>query len=220
MVTRARRFRRPILIGAIFLLVAGSAYQTILMEIGTFLIVDDHALQRADLIHVLGGGKDRVDYGIDLVQEGYGSQILFTGAEPTINADYAREYALSLGVDAASIVNFPSAGASTYEEAVELAQYLAGTDPNLSVIVVSNPYHMRRVRWVFGRVLDARARVQYAAVPFDVASHKIRWWSHGPSRSMVVREYAKIVFYWLNYGVIAARPLPTPHRIETSNAIH
>ncbi len=90
------------LLAAFFLLFAVFflAHEPILLSVGNFLIVSDD-LQPADLIHVLGGDVERIDYAIELHQQGYGEKILFTGGRvelPLVNATYsrlAREYAES-----------------------------------------------------------------------------------------------------------------------------
>ena len=55
--------------------------EPMLMAVGDLLVIEND-LRRADLIQVLGGGPDRVEYGIELYRKGFGRLMLFTGASP------------------------------------------------------------------------------------------------------------------------------------------
>jgi len=89
---------------------------------------------------------------------------------------------------------------NTYEEALELKEYLEDGAPVQSVIIVSSPYHMRRAQRAFQKVLGERVRLQFAPVPFEMSSLEQRWWTAGWSRKMVVNEYLKILFYFVKYS--------------------
>jgi uncharacterized SAM-binding protein YcdF (DUF218 family) len=180
------------------------AREPILLSVGHFLIVKDN-LQPADLIHVLGGDVDRIDYGITLYKQGYGQRILFTGGKieiPLVKTTYARlaqEYALSQGVRSEDLIQHESRATSTYEEAQELKEFLHGEASIRSVIIVSSPYHLRRARWAFTKVLGDRVVFQFAPVPFEMAKHKRQWWTDEQSLRMVIFEYLATVFYYVNY---------------------
>jgi uncharacterized SAM-binding protein YcdF (DUF218 family) len=172
--------------------------------VGSVLIIQDD-LQPADLIHVLGGDVERIDYGIELYKQGYGKKILFTGGRvelPLVNATYsqlAQEYAESKGVPAEAILPDESMATSTYEEVLELQEILKNDSSLQSLIIVSSPYHLRRARWIFNKILGHHVKLQFAPVPFEKSRHKQRWWTNELSLQTVVNEYLKMPFYILKY---------------------
>ena len=176
------------------LLLAG---ETILSAIGGFLVVEQDDLQPADVIHVLGCSNDRHDYAVQLYQRGYAQRLFVTGC----SFDEHRERVIALGVRPEDISPDASWATSTYEEALELEELLEEGAALRSVIVVSSPYHMRRAQYAFNKVLGDRVTRQFAPVPFEMTRYEQRWWTDGRSRSMVVKEYLKIMGYLVKYGL-------------------
>lgn len=178
--------------------------ESILLGVGNFLIAGDE-LQPADLIHVLGGDVERIDYGIALYQQDYGGEILFTGGRveiPLANMTYsrlAREYAQARGVPPENILPLESTATSTFEEVLELQRVLASDSSLQTLLIVSSPFHLRRVRWIFEKALPPRVQLRFVPVPFARSRHKQRWWTAELSLQAVVNEYLKIPFYFLKY---------------------
>jgi uncharacterized SAM-binding protein YcdF (DUF218 family) len=198
---------KPILIIAVAVALLGTilflARRPILLAIGDFLLVQDE-LHPADVIHVISGPDDRTDYAIQLYQQGYGGRIFFTGGWCTFHNYYhgqhGRERALEQGVPLEAIAMDDSPVTSTYAETVRLKEFMAGTQvPLQSVIVVSDPHHMRRARWTSRRVLDDSVRVQMAPVPFELSPYQRHWWLDEESRHYVGAEYRKMVYYLARY---------------------
>ncbi|KAA0231886.1 YdcF family protein [candidate division KSB1 bacterium] len=191
---------------AIFFLgfVVFTSRESILLGVGNFLIAGDE-LQRADLIHVLGGDVERIDYGITLYQQDYGGKILFTGGRveiPLADVTYshlAREYAQARGIPSESILPFESKATSTFEEVLELHHVLASDTSLQTLLIVSSPFHLRRARWIFEKALPPRVQLRFVPVPFERSRHKQRWWTAELSLQAVVNEYLKIPFYFLKY---------------------
>jgi len=71
--------------------------------------------------------------------------------------------------------------------------------PIRSVIVVSDPYHMRRARWTYRLVLGDSVKLLMAPVPFELSPYRHEWWTDKESRKMVRHEYSKILYYYLKY---------------------
>jgi uncharacterized SAM-binding protein YcdF (DUF218 family) len=177
--------------------------QRALLAIGDFLVVTEK-LQPADVIHVLSGEDYRTDFAVQLYQRGYGKQIFFTGGwciyHQYFHGAHGRERALALGVPAAAIASDESEVTSTYAEAVRLKAFLQESQPSSgSVIVVSDPHHMRRARWAYSRVLGNHFRLQMAHMPFDQSLSQRCWWRDARSRKMVGREYQKFIYYLARY---------------------
>lgn len=183
----------PVLLLLILVFVAG---EPILLAIGNFLIVKDDHLKPADMIHVLAGNLDRLDYAVELYHQGYAQRLFITGCRQGVY----QKRAISLGARPEDLLPDSPWSTNTYEEALELRRFLEDDASIQSVIIVSNPYHMRRAQWAFQKVLDERVRLQFAPVPFEMTSYEKRWWTDARSGKLVVKEYLKILFYFVKYS--------------------
>ena len=191
----------------VFVLVLGmavwSAREPILVSMGSFLVVQDE-LVSADVIHEISGLDDRTDYAIQLYQEGYGKKLFFTvGWCDKIQGNHAKrgeERAENQGVPPSASAIDGSEVTSTYSEALRLREFIsASNEPVRSVIVVSDPYHMRRARWTYRRVLGKDVQVQMAPVPDGLFPCRERWWTDEDSRKYVEEEYVKLLYYYARY---------------------
>jgi uncharacterized SAM-binding protein YcdF (DUF218 family) len=177
--------------------------ESVLLAIGDFLVVQDE-LQPADVIHIISGPDDRTDYAIQLYQQGYGRQLFFTGGWCTFHNYYhgqhGRERALEQGVPPEAIAIDDSQVTSTYAEVFQLKEFIIHSQaPIHSVIVVSDPYHMRRARWTYRRLLGDQVSLQMAPVPFELSPYQRRWWTDEDSRQYVKNEYLKMAYYYVRY---------------------
>ena len=174
-----------------------------LMLIGDFLFMQD-TLHPADVIHVLAGEDYRTDYAVQLYGQGLGTTLFFTGGWCEIHlyrhGEHARERAHDQGVPLKVIAFDDSKVMSTYMEAERLREWIAQSpEPVRSVIVVSDPFHMRRARWTYRKVLGDSIEVQMAPVPFELTPYQRTWWRDPQSRQNVREEYAKLVYYLFRY---------------------
>jgi uncharacterized SAM-binding protein YcdF (DUF218 family) len=100
------------------------------------------------------------------------------------------------GVPGEAIVLLDGECASTGDEAEALARFL-DSHPDGSVAVVTNPYHTRRARGAFRRVLGDRASgVHFVAAPgegFGAGD----WWHSEDGFKTYAREFAKLAYYQL-----------------------
>ncbi len=178
-------------------------HERILLAIGDFLVIQDE-LQPADVIHVISGPDDRTDYAIQLYQQGYARQIFFTGGwcvfHNYYHGQHGQQRALEQGVPSEAIAFDDSQVISTYDEALRLKEYIAGSQtPIRSVIVVSDTFHMRRARWTYRHVLGEQISIQMAPVPFELSPYQRRWWTDDESRQYVKEEYLKMAYYYARY---------------------
>lgn len=163
-------------------------------------------LQPADIIHVIAGDDYRTDYAIRLYQQGYASQIFFTGGwcskHNLYHGAHGVELAMQQGVSRQALAADDTQVTSTYSEALRLKEYIDQAEkPVRSVIVVSDPYHMRRARWAFRHVLGRDVEVQMAPVPFEQSPYQHRWWTDRLSQRYVQDEYLKMAYYIVRYEV-------------------
>jgi uncharacterized SAM-binding protein YcdF (DUF218 family) len=176
-----------------------------LLPIGNFLIVED-TLQPADVIHVIAGEDYRTDYAIQLYKQGYGKTLFFTGGWCTFHNYYhglhAQELSQSQGVPLEAIAVDESTVTSTYSEAERLQEWISQQPyPVRSVIVVSDPFHMRRARWTYKKVLGEDIEVIMAPVPFQLTGQQRNWWVNSEGRLVVREEYQKLIYYLLRYQI-------------------
>jgi uncharacterized SAM-binding protein YcdF (DUF218 family) len=183
--------------------------ETWLLAIGDFLIVED-TLHPADVIHVIAGDDYRTDYAIQLYKQGYAKKLFFTGGwckkHQYDHGVHAEERSLAAGVPSSTIVFDDAAVTSTYMEAERLREWIFQSPyPVRSVMVVSDPFHMRRVQWTYRRVLGESIEIKLASVPFDQTPYQRPWWKDWKSRKYVRDEYQKYVYYILRYQLSSGK---------------
>ncbi len=171
--------------------------------IGDALVIQDPPA-RVDVIHVIAGDDYRTQYAIQLYQQGYARLLFFTGGWCTRHGYYhgahARELALQAGVPPQAVAYDDSQVSSTYDEVLLLQKYLAASHPTFqAVMVVSDPFHMRRARWTYRQILGRGFSILMAPVPFSQTPFKQQWWADRPSANYVMDEYKKMVFYFFRY---------------------
>jgi uncharacterized SAM-binding protein YcdF (DUF218 family) len=180
-----------------------------LLFISDFLVTKDN-LHSADVIHVIAGEDYRTDYAIQLYKQGYGRFLFFTGGwcqtHLYYHGEHAKVRALAHGIPIEAIAFDDSSVTSTYLEIEKLKEWIAHSPTHISsVIVVSDPFHMRRARWTFKRVLDDDIEVQMAPVPFEWTPYQRHWWTDQKSRKYVCYEYKKFVYYILRYQISSGK---------------
>jgi len=171
--------------------------------IGKFLVVKDN-LYPADAIHVIAGDDYRTEYAIQLYQQGFARKIFFTGGWCTQHGYYHGEHGLQIalaeGIPVEDIAYDDTAVLSTFDETILLKNYLDSNLPSAqSVIVVSDPFHMRRARWTNQMVFGNQLKMIMQPVPFDQTPFKQQWWTDSPSRAYVRDEYTKMIYYLFRY---------------------
>lgn len=188
-----------ILIGIVMILFR----EQLLKSLGDYLIIED-TLYPADVIHVIAGEDFRTDQAIELYHKGYGKVIFFTGGWCQIHGyyhgDHALERSIAQGVPPEAIAYDNAEVDSTYMEAERLkAWIMQSEDPIHTVIIVSDPFHMRRARWAYRKVLGNKITVLMAPVPFEKIPFRRVWWTDLESRRYVRDEYIKLIYYWIRY---------------------
>lgn len=72
------------------------------------------------------------------------------------------------------------------------------------VLIVSSDFHLRRVRYAAGLLLDvSQVQITYVAVPQALSAvRRQRWWSRGWDARLVLGEWLKLAAYRVNYGIL------------------
>lgn len=170
--------------------------------------------KKADAIVVLAGGvgesgkagqgyEERVEAGVRLFKKDYAQNLIFSSGYVFVfkEPDVMKALALSLGVPENRII-LEKKAANTYQNAMYVNEILNQKHWK-RIILVSSPFHMRRVALVFNNVAPDK-KVIYSPVPY---SHYYRWPKKLKWLSMckqitieqirgILHEYAGIVYYW------------------------
>jgi uncharacterized SAM-binding protein YcdF (DUF218 family) len=189
-----------ILLFVVFLL---AFKQQLLLIAGDFLIIKDD-LHPADVIHVIAGEDYRTEYAIELYKQGLAKYIFFTGGccetHGWNHGEHGQQLAIRQGIPLEAISYDDSFVTSTYSETVRLNEWIDQSPiPIRSVIVVSDPYHMRRARWTYRQVLGKDIEIQMSPVPFEQTPYQRRWWEDWQSKRYVKDEYLKFAYYIARY---------------------
>ncbi|MFC1699006.1 ElyC/SanA/YdcF family protein [Candidatus Omnitrophota bacterium] len=170
--------------------------------------------QKADCIVVFAGGvgesgqagqgyEERVKYAVELYKKDYAKNLIFSSGYKYAfkEAIMMKSLAVSLGIPDQAII-LEDKAKNTYENVKFTQQILKKRNWN-QVLLVSSPYHMRRVSLVAQKLAPAR-KIIYAPIP------ESRFYKHGigPEGEKVwkqinlqqikgiMHEYLGIVHYW------------------------
>lgn len=169
-------------------------------------------LGRADVIFLLNGSvDDRPFTAAQLHREGWAPRIVLAQAEagpaarlgvyPT-SSGAAVTVLRALGIPDSAIVvlDVPGGAGSTYAEAVALRDHFRST-PAETAILVTSPFHTRRARWVFRRVVgDGGDRLIMRPARHNQRYDESTWWHHESGLIEIFQETVKYVYYRWNYG--------------------
>ena len=179
---------RFLLISATF----GACAYVIFLNIGSWLTTADIP-GKADIIICLDGSSDRINKAVLLLQEEFAEKIVVT-------TDATYQELLKQKVDPDSILRAGQTAKSTYEEGLLLKKLLQGSGYQ-SALVVSDPYHLYRVKWTL-RHIFADDAISFSFISSDAPSLQGFWWSNERSRLFVLSELPKIVYYWIWHGLL------------------
>jgi uncharacterized SAM-binding protein YcdF (DUF218 family) len=182
----------------------------LLKPVARFLIVPD-TQKPSEAIVVLGGGLGvpRVIHAVKLYEKGLAPIIIFTGQEMEFDGRKLRFKDIKLTEPRfagmlAKLYGIPEdnlfleeRSQNTYEDAKYAKEDLLKMGIH-SAIIVSDPFHMRRVSMIFKKVFQDTP-VSLAFSPADDGEFLLGGlWSPGEIR-YILSEYTKIVYYTIRY---------------------
>lgn len=205
---RWRRWRWLLLAGAVLGLgVVWWGTAPALQAVGGFLILDE-AAARADCIIVHAGGTSRLATGVRLFREGWADQLLVFFDDPYDQGIYGLrgvdaialtvEYLHEQGVPPEALTT-QSGVRSSYDEVIQARAYLTERGFQ-SALVVTNPYHTRRLRYAYRSIAGVRQDLRFTPVPSaEALIEPKRWWTRERDLVWVHSEYLKLLLYWWKY---------------------
>jgi uncharacterized SAM-binding protein YcdF (DUF218 family) len=181
---RLRRFVVRALIALGLLALAWHFRAPLLTGIAKAWVVNDPP-SHSDAIVVLGGGlQTRPFEAARLYREGYAPKVLVASPErkPTdklgitaSDAEVTKQILLQQGVPAQSIIQFGNEVSSTFEEALALRDWIRKTSVK-KLLIVSDPFHTRRVRWLFRKELATTGAQILTVVAQPLKYDASDWW--------------------------------------------
>lgn len=171
-------------------------------EISEYLFCEDE-LAQADLILVFGGKRlERAEKAAELYKAGVAPRIFMTGGDKrgtgVCESIRLKEHAVSLGVPEEAIVT-ECESVNTMENVKMSAATIEKTIgwANIqNVVIISAPYHLRRVKQALSRYIPRSVKITCAP---DTRQDITRdnWWHTQEGQNMVTRELEKVRTYAL-----------------------
>ena len=157
-----------------------------------FLCVDSGPV-KADVIVVLGGGShERPERAAELFKEHAAPRIIISGFG---DAEASRRMLMAAGVPA-NAIELETRSRTTRENA-QFTVNLLREQKLKRVILVTSWYHSRRAVACFRHYAP---EIKFYSRPSYFASARADW-SHNRIGPRVRLEYAKLIGYWIRYGI-------------------
>ncbi|MGA7215840.1 MAG: YdcF family protein [Terrimicrobiaceae bacterium] len=171
-----------------------------------WIVTDSPA--HADAIVVLGGGlQNRPFEAARLYRGGFAPKILIAspklrltdeiGLTPS-DIEVTKRILLKQGVPEAAISEFGTNVSSTYEEALALRDWVKQSGVR-KIVIVSDPFHTRRVRWLFRKELANTGAQILTAVAPPLEYDSSNWWKHEEGLIAFQNELIKYGLYRMQY---------------------
>jgi uncharacterized SAM-binding protein YcdF (DUF218 family) len=185
-----------VLLGAVALVAA-------FVGAGHFLEAPAQEPVKADLVFALGGDNGgRASRVFEIYRKGLAPRVQLgaEGVHSKTRAAYLSwraRYLIDAGIPEKALL-YDRRSANSHEEAVN-ALALMRTMKLDRALVVSDPPHMRRLSWVWGKVFAGSGK-EFILVASDMegwdAAH---WWRSSPNAQFVFGEYIKLAYYLIQY---------------------
>ena len=195
-----RALRCVVLTLLVAALLAAAATAVVAARAGYWLEAPGQAPRRAEAIAVLGGDEEgeRATRAMALYREGYAPLIVLTGLQQGVapipaGLNWRAEF-LEVGGVPRSALRFELQARNSYTEAVQLRD-LMRKEGWRTLIVVSDPPHMRRLSWMYGDVFEG------SGLEVVLVASRPDWWRPGDwwrverSGQFVLQEMIKLGYY-------------------------
>jgi uncharacterized SAM-binding protein YcdF (DUF218 family) len=168
-------------------------------------IVDD-PLTKADAIVVLGGGlQSRPFVAAELYRQGLAPKVVVMNIEHNnteglgltqSETSLLKEVLIKRGVPEEALVFIGNEVSSTYEEVLALRDW-AQTTKVRRLIVPTEPFHTRRVKWLFTKILNKDISPTEVLVTSTkpVSSASTNWWQTEKGLIEFQNEVVKFLYY-------------------------
>ena len=173
-------------------------------QVGYFLEAPSQQPEKADLIVSLGGGSsNRVHRAAELYEQGLAPNVLLIGAggdDPNTrphSSDWRIRFLLEHGVPD-NMLAFDTISTNSWEEAVNTLRLMQERNWR-RVLVVSDPPHLRRLAWAWGKVFKGSGK-EYRLIAARLEGwDPRRWWQNDYSARYVMTEVNKLAYYRVSH---------------------
>ena len=183
------------------------------LRVGSWLVVRDDPEPSAAIVVLSGGMPYRAMEGADLYNQGWAPEVWLTqdrdpkreeavaplGIELLSDTHDSRRILEAMGVPVHAIRVLPNIIRNTAEEVREISQTLSETGGE-RVIIVTSPFHTRRVRTLWRRLVGGAPRVLLQPAtrdPYDAG----RWWRRTDDIWAVAKEILGLLNAWVGSRV-------------------
>jgi uncharacterized SAM-binding protein YcdF (DUF218 family) len=198
---------RVLLPGCGFLLLVYIFRIPLLIGMAKAWVVND-PVTRADAIVVLGGGlENRPFAAAKLFHEGVASRIVYMDVRLSPAAELhvaqpereqTRQILSSNGVPETAMTAVGNSVGNTYDESRAVRGW-AETSGVRSIVIPTDPFHTRRVRWIFRRAFHDKGTAIHVVAVNPVRYRLEDWWQDEDGWVAFHSELLKYVYYRCNY---------------------
>ena len=169
----------------------------LLLSAADLWIVSD-PIGPADAVAVFGGGiADRPFAAANYYRQGLVKKVLVSNGVAMSGVAANEGVLLKLGVPANAIEIFGNALANTHQEVLALRGW-AERNNACSIIVPTEIFSARRVRWMLHRAFPSKCAIRVIALDLP-QNRRDDWWRHREAVSALKTEVIKYLYYVLRY---------------------
>ena len=173
-------------------------------NLGSLLIVSNQPPDTLDVLYTLSGEDTRIVYAKALYDH-YPNALRLISCPPEMKSDSAfQQWAHRNKIETVDTCGNTRSEISFLINSLSRIQN-ANSKRNISVGIISNWYHMRRVQCIITAQLShVRYRFYYLPVPSEMDPFRTGatvWWQQKQFRQIVFSEWEKILLYWLQHIV-------------------
>lgn len=158
-------------------------------------------LVKADAIVVVSGGNSRIFHAIKLCKQGYAQILILSGASAHSSVSDAmkmKQIAMKNGILESKII-LEEKATNTYENAIFVKEII-NTRHYANLILVTSPYHQRRVYETFEKVLDGKYVYLQNSPSIFSSWQYYKWWKFNKGITLTISESLKLLLIKL-FGV-------------------
>jgi uncharacterized SAM-binding protein YcdF (DUF218 family) len=197
-----------LLASLVVLLAAGYAFRAPVLRGAARAWIVNEPLTKADVIVVLGGGPETRPFeAARLFHLGLAPKILLMNPRPSpptqlalipAEADLDRSILLNQHIPAEDILVSADIVTNSYDESIAVRNW-ARTNRVTRVIIPTDIFHTRRIRWLYGKELKGTGiHVEIEALPVRQYTAE-DWWRHEEGVTAFQNEILKYAYYRLKY---------------------
>ena len=181
----------------------------LLTAAATAWVVNEPPIKGAAIVVLGGSVETRPFAAARLYRDGLASKVLVTQVKKSAveklglkraETEIAREVLIKEGVPESAIELIGTDVSSTYEEVMAVKEWagakgLSATD---NLLIPTNSFCTRRIRWIFGKKLEGSATPKVMEIPSEDYG-PANWWHHEAGLIEFQNEVVKYVFYRIKY---------------------